>query len=360
MAASLCFALFGCHTNEGNNEMHRSAGDVLASGQSPRVSDSVAGDAMLAGRELEFGGVTEGDYLGAGADQRVGGRIHGTLRAAGRNVRVTAAVDRNVTIAAGTVELDSSAAIGKNAYLCGGTVRVDAAVLGTLHVTGGRVTLNGPVAGDVDVTAGDLVLGPKTVIGGALRYRVERGKFQRDPAARIAGPVTALPPMAKRSGSHFFRVVWALSFLVVGAVLVWLFPRITADAAEIVPARPGRAALIGLAWIVVGPIAIILIACTLIGIPLALIAAAVYGIFLYVGRLTVAIWLGKRLLGARTHEGHRGALANFALGALLMILIRFIPVIGPLVILVATVIGLGALLLRVHHLRWSVAGTTFV
>jgi hypothetical protein len=315
---------------------------------------------MLAGRDLRFVGAAGGDYLGAGGTQRIGGRVHGALRAAGGKIRLTAAVDRNASVAGGTVEVDRVGVIGKNAYLAGGTVRVDGTVRGRLLVCGGTVVLNGPVGGGVEVTAGELFVGPGADITGGLRYRVPDGKVHMNPLAHVVGPVTALQAQTGKGAGYVLALLWMLGFLVAGAAVVALIPRLMADAAEFVREVPGRSALIGLGWIVLVPIAIVLVACTVIGLPLALLAGVLYGVLLYIGRMTLAIWLGKRVLGPRAREGRSGTLVNFGLGGFLLLLLRMVPVVGSIAMCVATVVGLGALVLRVHRLRWTTAGTTFV
>jgi cytoskeletal protein CcmA (bactofilin family) len=312
------------------------------------VTDSVPGDAILAGSDVYFSGAAGGDYLGAGGRQTVGGRIHGSVRAAGGEIHVTATVDRNATIAGGNVALDSAGSIARNAYLVGGTVQVTGTVQQTLVADGGAVVLNGVVGRDVEVSSGALRLGPSTRIAGNLRYRVPADKVHIDPGARIAGTVTVLP-VQRRSG--ILRLLWLLGFLLAGGVVVALLPRFAADAAEILTVRPGWSALVGLGWIILVPIAICVLAVTVIGIPLALVTAALFVVLAYLGRATIAIWLGHRILGARARSGRQGVLVDFAVGALILLFVGLIPVLGGLVTGVATVLGLGTILLAAQALR---------
>jgi hypothetical protein len=336
--------------SEPKSEVMRHGEDVLASGGAPSVPDSVPGDAIVAGGDLRFSGATGGDYLGAGGKQVIGGRIHGSLRAAGGEVHVMAAVDRNATVGGGKVVLDSTAVIGRNAYLVGGDVQVDGTVREGLLASGGKVTLNGVVGRDVQINAGALRIGPRAQITGNLRYRVRAKNVDIDPAARISGTVTALP-VSKTWGPGRWHLLWILGFLVVGAAVVALLPHFTAEAAEILPRRPGRSALVGLGWIILVPIAICIAAVTIIGIPLALVATAAYIVLLYLGRTTIAVWLGRRLLGARALAGREGVLVNFLVGGLILLIVGIIPVVGSWLMIIATVFGLGTILLRANALR---------
>lgn len=330
------------------NQVTRNSEDVIASGSTPTVTDSVPGDAILAGGDIRFSGAAVGDYLGAGGKQTISGRIHGSVRAAGGEIHLSAAVDRNATIVGGNVELDSGVVVARNAYLAGGSIRVKGNVQGALMASGGAVVLDGVVGSNVEIAAGALRIGPKAQIAGNLRYRVPAKKVQIDPAARIAGTVTALPVP---SGPGFFRIMWILGFLLAGAVVVALLPGFAAEAAAIVPQRPGQAALFGLGSLIVVPIVAVVAAVTVIGIPLALVICALYIVLVYLGRATLAIWVGGRILGARGGAGRGGVVLNFLVGALLLLVVGFIPLLGGLVMAVATVLGLGTILLRAQAMR---------
>jgi hypothetical protein len=333
---------------EPENQLVRRGDDVVATGSMATVMDSVPGDAILFSGDASFGGVAGGDYLGAGGKQAITGRIHGSLRAAGGEVHVAAAVDRNVSIAAGGVELDSAAVIARNAYLFGGNVEVDGAVRGSLVAYGGAIVLNGVVGGDVDVGGGSLRIGPHAQIAGNVRYRVRSGQARIDPAAHIAGKVTALPVTNRWGLRH---ILWIFGFLVLGAATVALVPRFMAEAAEILPLRPGRSALVGVGWALLVPIAVCVAAITIIGLPLALLMTAIYLALIFVGSIPFSIWLGQLLLSSRARKGREGALINFLFGGFLLLVVGIIPIVGGWVSLVAVILGLGTILLNAEAVR---------
>ncbi len=329
--------------------------DVLATGETPRVTDSVAGDVILAGQDLSFSGATGGDYLGAGGKQIISGRIHGSVRAAGGDIRISSTVDRNATIAGGRVTIDSLGVIGRSAYLVGGTVEVDGAINDALQVGGGTVILNGRIGQNVEVHAGTLRIGPNAEIGGNLRYRVPQEAVHIDPSARILGTVTALPVPQGRGGWFIFKILWTIGFLIAGAVVASLIPRFVMAAATLVRTRPVRSGLMGMVWIIVVPIVVAILAVTVIGLPLALLTAAIYAALLYLGRGVIAVWLGQRILGARMSMGteRRNAVMSFLVGGLILVILGFIPFIGSFLIAIATVLGVGAILQQIRMLRSS-------
>jgi cytoskeletal protein CcmA (bactofilin family) len=348
LSAVVVVSTLSCFGQKRENEKTRHGDDVLASGSTPTVYDSVPGDAILMGGKVSFSGSTGGDYLGLGGQQAITGRIHGSLRAAAGEVHVAASIDRNATIAGGNVEMDSVGVIGGNAYLWGGSVQLNGTVRQGLVVAAGKVTLNGVVGGDVQVEGGSLTVGPRAQIAGNLRYSVPKSEVHIDSAARISGTVTALPTPRGGGAGH---LLWTFGFLLAGAVAVALLPGFAAAAAEIIPRRPARAALLGLGWACLVPFAVLLMAITIIGLPLAFLAAALYLIVVSLSSVPFSIWLGRRLLGARARPGDLGTLLNFFVGALLLLLVGLIPLLGVLLQVIAAIIGLGAIMIAVHALR---------
>lgn len=63
------------------------------------------------------------------------------------------------------------------------------------------------------------------------------------------------------------------------------------------------------------------------------------------------IWLGRRVLGARALTGRQGVLVSFLVGGLILLIVGIVPMIGSWLMVIATVLGLGTLLLRAQALR---------
>lgn len=325
-------------------------GDLVGTGNTVRVSDSVPGDVMLTAGEIGFTGTAGGDYLGAGGDQTVAGTIIGSARVAGGNVEVAARIGRNATIAGGNVEIERNASIGGNAYLAGGSVEVEGTVTGLLRATGGSVRIDGAV-GDVNLSAGSLVVGPRARIDGDLRYRVPPDQVRIDPAATITGQTIALPV---RRGLKFWtmlRLLWAAGFLFAGVVLIALLPSAARAASDGVRARPGVAIGLGVLWVFLLPVVLGLIGATVIGIPLALILFGAYLIVLYLAGIVLALALGRLALREAAGTGRGRLIAAFLLGAIVLILLSMIPVVGGLLVLLALLLGTGSMLVPLVRRR---------
>jgi hypothetical protein len=322
----------------------------MASGANPAISDSVAGDVMMAGSDLRFSGATGGDYLGAGGYQIVDGRVHGSLRAAGGQVRVTAAADHNATLAGGTVIFDTAASVGRNLYVAGGQIRLSGRVAQSVRIAGSVVTIDGAIDSSVMVVAKELRVEAGARVGGNLTYRVPTGHVHIDPAARIAGKITALPMPSGWGAGRFFWTIFVLGFLLAGIVLVALAPSLAANTSILAHERPAYSIGIGLLWLIVLSIAIAILAITLIGIPLAILTAAACFVLYCLGKVVSAVWVGRLVLGSRARLGRGAMIGSFVLGAIILILIKWIPVLGTLVVFLVSLLGFGALLLTIKTL----------
>jgi len=137
-----------------------------------------------------------------------------------------------------------------------------------------------------------------------------------------------------------------LGLVIVGIVLVALFPTFTTGAAETLYQSPGRSAVVGIVWICVIPIAAIIAAVTIIGLPLALLAMSVWMMLIFVGDLPVALWIGKRLMRERARPGTSGAILCVLVGGLVLVVIGLIPLLGGLVLAISGIFSMCAILLR--------------
>jgi cytoskeletal protein CcmA (bactofilin family) len=318
-------------------------GDLVAWGREVAVADSVPGDVMAAGRTLDVGGAVGGDLLAAGARVALRGVVGSDVRAAGREVRIGARVGRNVTAAGERVVLEPEAEVGGNAYLAGRRVEVAGRTSGLLRVAGAEVVLRGRAGGDVRVEADRLVVEPGAVIAGDLRYRVS-DRAVVDAGARVEGRVVELPRARARlrwPGS-LVGAAWRLGFLLVGLVAVLVFPGPVDRVAEALGRRLGASLGLGLAWLVLAPVAAVLAAATVVGFPLALVLFGTYALSLYLARVATAVWLGRAVLGRRAGAGRAARVGAFAIGGAALVGLGFVPWVGSLAHAAAAGLGCGA------------------
>lgn len=331
-------------------------GDHFAAGCPVELGKSVSGDAFLAGCSVDVDGAVGGDALVAGGRVRLSAPVSHSLYAAAGQLTVNTTVARSARLAGGQVELGSRAQVAGNVLAAGGMVNIEGAVKGYVRAAGGRVLINGPVDGDVLATAGTVELGPKARIGGKLRYASQE-EIQRDAAAQVQGGVERLaleagwpvPNPAQRSVGLGGGWVWSIGLMVIAAALAGAFPGFFSKVAETLRTRGWMSLLAGFVALVCIPVAALITMFTLIGVPLALLAIALYLVLLPVGYVSTGIGLGAWALGrfkADRTEAQWWRIGAAVLGVFGISLLGRVPFVGGFVIFAALLIGLGALLLQ--------------
>lgn len=335
--------------------------DRVAAGMAVTLRDSVPGDAMATGGQVTVAAPVAGDVLGAGGMVDVRGRVGGSVRAAGGQVQLRSTVGRNVTLAGGDVRIGDEGEIGGNAYLAGGSIEVSGPVRGSVLAGGGEVRLGGAVEGDVRVAADHLSLGPGARIRGDLTYQ-SPSVLDRAPDAVVDGAVTRkpmeeppVPGWVPQVGGWVGGLLGLAAFLFTGLVLGALFPKSAGRLLESGREKPLPSLGIGLIALLAVPALLLASLITVVGIPLALAAGALFAFAVYVARGVLALWIGDAVLGERAGRGRRRVLLDFLVGGALLFLVGVVPWLGALVKVLATAFGLGAATVALRDARISEA-----
>jgi cytoskeletal protein CcmA (bactofilin family) len=312
--------------------------DLYASGGRVQIAGAVNGDAIAAGGEVGVDGTVNQDVLVAGGQVRIAGEVAGDVRAAGGRVTLEGLIAEDVLVTGGQIVIARGAEIG-----------------GDLIFSGGEMTLDGTVDGDVIGNADDYRRDGS--VGG--REEVEAGREE-----------VRTPTVGDRVLGGIRRYV---AVLVIGALLLWLVPRLLEGAAAETRARPlpslGVGALGAVGWILA--IVVIILAAVLLSLALglaglgSLVATAVVGAVLAIAVLSFSFTLvvafvadalvglvsGRLLLRSDDGGSWPARFAALALGAALIVLFTALPAIGGVIKLLVVLLGLGSLLLAIRRRR---------
>lgn len=336
------------------------ADNLVVGGRRVVVRAQVAGDVVAFGEWLNIGDDIRDDVLAAGRRVGVNGTIGGDVRLAGARVNIGAAVAGDAMAAGVRIEVTPWARIAGQAWLAGADVRIGGKVGGKLRAAGRSVTIGGEIGGDATVHARTIRIVASAKIDGDLIYHSDQ-EAEIHPDAQIAGDVTFIRSEGPR---HFmgrtFAALGAIGLaLIVGTVLVGmivviLFPNFTAAAARTIPRTPWKALGLGFALLVSTPIAMAILATSLVGLPLTFVLLDVYLIGSVFAYFITALAVGRgiaRLVRASPEVAPRGRrIALLVVGVVVLGVITFVPVVGALTVLAALSLGLGALTLELWRL----------
>jgi hypothetical protein len=256
-------------------------------------------------------------------------------------------------------ELDGSlVVVGGNAILEAGS-RVN----GDVVVVGGNLTASGEINGNVvnfgkavTLSSTALVTGDVTTLGGSLNM-ADGARVLGNVNEGFRGPFSFnFPnwnvPQIQPNFNPFFDRVWFFfrTFLWAAlAVLVVLFlPQQTERAGRAALKQPFTAGALGLLTIVIAPVVLILLAITILLIPVALVGALLLALAWAFGLVSLGYMVGKRLEEI-THQEWAPAVAA-GLGTFLLVLVingmhSLIPCLFWVVPAATGMVGLGAVIL---------------
>jgi hypothetical protein len=234
-----------------------------------------------------------------------------------------------------------------------GPAEIAGRVEGPVIAANGDIRVTGTVDEDVVAFNGRAIIEDGARVGGGV-------VSSREP--RVAAGATVEDDVERVRFTNFFNtlgwvlwLVWwlavTISTLVLGLLLVSLFPRAAEATVRAGRSRVGPCIGWGLLLAVALPILSVALFFTILGIPLGLVGLAAMVPLSAVGFVAGALVLGRRLV-----REPRSLAVAFLAGWGILRLLDLIPVVGNLVTFAATVYGLGALAVaawRAAHARSS-------
>ena len=361
--------------------------DLFIGGNVIEVNGTVTGDLFASGTEITINGEVGGSVFMAGQTLAVNGDVDGSVYSAGYSLSLgpEASVGRNVFFAGFSLSAAGGSTIGRSVYSSAYQTIVDGDVADDVSVGGGALEINGSVGGDVtgEVAKGEGATAPQFMfpfpgaveivdpglrisegaeIGGTVAVKeTTQGGFDTSPPDVGSFVVGGLARSLTRRIGEF------IALLIVGGLLLRFWPaaaeRLQRTTGEKPLASAGTGCLtliafaigVPLACIVTGGLAALsgLITLGQLGSSVLSVSWAAIGLFIalfmfvltLVAKVIVAYWGGREILGRVAPDRQPGYWADFAslaLGAFIYEVLRFIPVLGWLVAIVVTLVGLGA------------------
>lgn len=329
-------------------------GTYYAGGQTITVDGNVAGDVVCAGQTVVINGAVDGDVLCAAQTITVNGEVTGSIRSAGQVVTVNGSVGRNVTVAGQNVVLGSGARVNGEVAVAGNTVVVSGPVQQNVYAGANNLTLNSTVGGNVTSYVEKLSLGSAAVVTGNLDYTSDQ-TFALD-KSKVNGQIVRHAPaqpqrqentVAERLGSLLY---WIVASLLGALLVVWLAPRLVRGVTNTMLGRWQASLGWGALILIGGPLVLIMLAVTVVGLPTAAVAAVLWLLAIITSGVFAGIAVGRLALQNKD-TSQRGLALAALIGVPIMVLVGWLPVIGGLVGIITTAWVLGAMALALNRAR---------
>ncbi|MCX6811845.1 MAG: polymer-forming cytoskeletal protein [Candidatus Berkelbacteria bacterium] len=333
-------------------------GNLWRAASNVTIDGKVAGDLFVAGNKVTINGIIEGSIFAAAADIVIGdgAKIFGNAYLAASTIRFSGDVEGNVYAFGSSFESSDKAFVKRDLYAFGSTVTVHGWVERDLRSSAQTAIIKANIGRDAqfyNVTG--LHLENDTNIEGSLIYRSDNdaqiGENVKVNRVEKQKPITTTAEQEKQQRENSI-VAWILSaiygliaFLLVALLIVIFFPNKIKAISESIAQKFGMNLLTGLVVLIVVPIISLILFCTLVGIPVAIILLVFYAVILYVGKLFVGIIAGKYIIDKfcpKWSEKTRLIIGTLK-GAGIIYILTLIPILGGIIGFLATLLALGAI-----------------
>lgn len=332
--------------------------------QSAQAAEIYSGQTYFLNKDT----ITPDNLLIVSGRAQLAGLVKGDLIILSGDVTISGQVDGDVIMAGGTLDIQDKAVVGKNIRAASGDVHVDGQVKGSVQVFTGTFTssgnisgniyadvgsfyLNGIVSGSVKVDARSIHLDEKSLVQGDFKY-TSLEALRQDPTAKVQGQVINLPSQTEipwYQDTYFWgeQVANSISYWLLALLLICLFPKMTGRYADTFGKNILFNFLIGIVTIGALALLCIVLAVTIIGIPLSILTIILTGISLWLAPLGVVLWFTKNVTKQNWLESKRPWLTALVLliSIFVLMVVQAIPLLGSLVHLLTITCGLGALMI---------------
>ncbi len=268
------------------------------------------------------------------------------LYAAGYEVDVEAPVGKDVIAAGNRVEIGANATVTGDVLAAGRTIVVRGPVTGSVKLTGRTVEIAGPISGSADIRAREIRFADGARIDGTLSYSSREAV---DVPANVIAPDRVTANVDENAGPSpggmiAFAVIALVILLALIALFAFVFRDRLAGTRAVIAARPWRDLLLGIIATSALFGSILVLALSLIGIPLIPVVIVLAPFVIIAGYLTTAHAIGAMLVKrAQLMPGSFGAaFGAILLGVLILALISAIPWLGWVIAVLSVIVGLGA------------------
>ena len=280
----------------------------------------------------------EGGLTAMGANVIIEGTVNGGLETFGANITISG---RNQ---------DDLRFFGANVILSGQFFDIVRGASATLIISG-------VFEEDLEVNAAKIVILPTAVIKGDLAYSANL--LDRQEGSQILGKLVdlntdegeawlaATRQYEKRPQYMAKALFWflaTLALIVVGLLVHFVMPEFTENVVSEISGAFWKSLGIGLVFLIAVPCAIVIACFTIIGIPLGIISLGFFMFMLYISRVYVGLWIGRKLLGGGLGLSSAALFVwPFVLGIVVMGVLWIIPGLGWVLKAFFLLLGFGAM-----------------
>lgn len=303
-----------------------------------KVSEQQDNSIFAAGVELDISSFIDGAVFAAGEEINISSS-QDIMFIAGEEINIEDAYTKDAFLAGTDIEIKNSQI--RDLYAAGEEIEINSPISNNAYLAGEKVVINSEIMGNVSIAAAEIIIKDNAKINGTLEYPEDAyvniskeaviNKTKEYKQTKEAVAVTIATQIEE-------FIVSYLGVLLTGILLMYLFKKQfdKLEKEELTFKNVMSKAGLGFLVLVASPIAVCLLMCTVIGVPLSFIALALYIILIYTSIIPSGYFFAYKLLKDKVKNEY----ALLAIGILGIKLLEYVPFIGGFVMLISLCFGL--------------------
>lgn len=326
-------------------------GNFYFSGKSLTVEGQIMGDLIGIAPNIQINGKVNGDVIGASQNLFINGEVGGNLRFFSSTANINGIIEKNINFFGETIILGENSVVGSDLLMQTINSELNGKVNGNVHGGTYNILINGEIEKNINLTLDNqkrkiystsMEIGEAAVISGNINYKA--GENATIKSKNIKGEINhKYPEKIKDRANKTTKLLYLiLSSFLMALLLSYLFKDKVEKIKKVIIEKNNRLALPGLILLLLTPIAILIASLTIIGIPIALLALAIWIFILFLSRIILAMILGDYIFKIVKKEKIPQILKILS-GIIFAFLLFALPYVGWIFSLTAVVLGFGSI-----------------
>lgn len=327
---------------------------LVANGSTINIEGNIDGDLYCFGSQVVISGRINGDVFCAAQSISVSGRVSGSVRLLATDLNISGSVGNDGLLIAQNFILTDKSSIGRDLTLSTTGARINGSVGRDLTAMAQFLELGGYVGRNVSGRIMKLTINPTADIRGDIRYTGNVDALRLS-GSKVSGVIVRTPiaPMPAYGGGILNLVLGYLGFVVslllVSMASIWALPKFFSNTNKEIDSSLAKTSLYGLANLFLVPFVLIILAVTLVGLPLAALIAVAWVLALILCGPVAAYYVGTKILKGK--KSGKNEYLVMLVGSALVLALYLVPVVNLLVGIAVGVVGSGAIMAHFKHLN---------
>jgi cytoskeletal protein CcmA (bactofilin family) len=325
--------------------------------QDANIDGTIAGDLIVFGKRVSIGGSVKGDVICFARSVEVNGKVDGNIYNFAQTLRIEGEAARSITAFTRSMELPAQGRVGADLVTFAEEANLEGSVGRDVMTFTETTSVRGKIGRNFSARSNRVTLTAPATVAGDFSARVRKKERVEIGEGVVISGKTDIEVRAKRNryarpGFYIWQAVTLVGAWIVGMLLAALFPAAFAFTPKSGSEFAWRTA-VGFLVLLATPIAALLLAITLVGLPLGLIALGLWVLILYFAKIFVAATVAQQVFKPAGTTAR--AMAVPLLASLLIVWIAInLPFVGGIISFIVMLVGAGIVFLWWRARLWPI------